>query len=57
MECSGWWEEWDAGKGEVREGTCRRREDRKKHRFGKEKNALKLLCWLSCCFLLLADGV
>lgn len=24
MECSGRWEEWDAGKGEVREGTCRR---------------------------------
>lgn len=32
------------------------REDRKKHRPGKEKNALKLLCSLSCCFLLLAES-
>lgn len=24
MECSGRWVEWDAGKGEVGEGTCRR---------------------------------
>lgn len=33
--------------------SMREREDRKKHRVGKEENALKLLCSLSCCFLLL----
>lgn len=31
-------------------------EDRKKHRVGK-KNALKLRCSLSCCVLLLSEGV
>lgn len=34
-------------------GNMQEREDRKKRRVGKEKNALKLLCSLSCCFLLL----
>lgn len=38
-------------------GNMQEREDRKKHSVGKGKNALKLLCSLSCCFLLLAEGV
>lgn len=37
-------------------GNMQEREDRKKHRIGK-KNALKLLCSLSCCFFLLAKGI
>lgn len=37
-------------------GNMQEREDRKKRGVGKEKNALKLLCSLSCCFLSLAEG-
>lgn len=37
-------------------GNMQEREDRNKHRIGK-KNALKLLCSLSCCFFLLAKGI
>lgn len=37
-------------------GDMQEREDRKKRRVGKEKNALKLLYSLSCCFLSLAEG-
>lgn len=37
-------------------GNMQEGKDRNKHRIGK-KNALKLLCSLSCSFFLLAKGI